>query len=159
MNVLTAILESFRWAANYNSHELAAPTVILWPDEERLWTQSIDALRAKLPFAVDARRLRSRKVGPAVWLRYQIETQQGADIPGDLSSRHRALRLPQRGPMSKAADASFCTAIPGAVLDAKRTEKIGRPLRSYRVTMVASGLMSPPTRRRRRLSRNACGPF
>ena len=46
---LSAILDSLRWAANYNSHELAAPTVILWPDEERLWSQAVESLRAQYP--------------------------------------------------------------------------------------------------------------
>jgi hypothetical protein len=82
MNVLTAILDSFRDAANYNSHELAAPTVILWPDEERIWSQTIDDLRVSYPrlwtlgdYAPD------KAVGPAAWLRYQIATQQNADVP------------------------------------------------------------------------------
>lgn len=82
MNVLTAILESFRWAANYNSHELAAPTVILWPDEERLWTQTVDELRASYPLLWTLGEYDPGKaVGPAAWLRYQIETQSGGDVP------------------------------------------------------------------------------
>jgi hypothetical protein len=82
MNVLTAILESFRDAANYNSHELAAPTVILWPDEERLWTESVEELRANYPLLRTLGDYSPEKaVGPAAWLRYQIETQQGADVP------------------------------------------------------------------------------
>lgn len=82
MNVLTAILESFRDAADYNSHELAAPTVILWPDEESLWIDSVDELRASYPLLWTLGEYAPEKaVGPAVWLRYQIETQQGADVP------------------------------------------------------------------------------
>ena len=38
MTVLAILIESLRNAASYNKHELAAPRVILWPDEERLWT-------------------------------------------------------------------------------------------------------------------------
>lgn len=82
MNVLTAILESFRDAANYNSHELAAPSVILWPDEERLWTQTIYDLRASYPLLWTLGDYDPDKAtGPAAWLRYQIETEQGADVP------------------------------------------------------------------------------
>jgi hypothetical protein len=82
MNVHTAILASLREAANYNSHELAAPTVILWPDEERLWSQTIDDLRASYPLLWTLGDYDPDKaVGPATWLRYQIATQQGADVP------------------------------------------------------------------------------
>ena len=82
MNVLTAILDSFRDAANYNSHELAAPTVILWPDEERLWAEAIEALRVGYPLLWTLGEYDPDKAaGPAAWLRYQLETQQGADVP------------------------------------------------------------------------------
>jgi hypothetical protein len=49
MTVITSILQSIRNAASYNKHELAAPRVILWPDEERLWTQCIELLRESYP--------------------------------------------------------------------------------------------------------------
>ena len=82
MTVLTSILQSLRNAASYNKHELAAPRVILWPDEERLWTQCIEPLRASYPalwslgdYSPD------QATGPAVWLRYQLETQGGEDVP------------------------------------------------------------------------------
>ena len=82
MNVLAAIVESLHWAANYNSHELAAPTVVLWPDEERLWTQAIPALRASYPLLwtlgdYDP----GNGIGPAVWIRHQLETEKGGDVP------------------------------------------------------------------------------
>jgi hypothetical protein len=48
MTVLTSFIQSIRNAASYNKHELAAPWVILWPDEERLWTQCSEPLRASL---------------------------------------------------------------------------------------------------------------
>ncbi len=49
MTILEAILKYLRSAASYNKHDLAAPRVILWPDEERLWTQCIELLRASYP--------------------------------------------------------------------------------------------------------------
>ncbi len=49
MTILKSIIQSIRNAASYNKHELAAPRVILWPDEERLWTQCIEPLRASCP--------------------------------------------------------------------------------------------------------------
>ncbi len=82
MNVLTAIQESFRDAGNYNSHELAPPSVILWPDEERLWNSAVEALRVGYPFLWTLGDYDPDKAtGPAAWLRFQLETQQGADVP------------------------------------------------------------------------------
>ena len=82
MTILESILKSLRSAASYNKHELAAPRVVLWPDEERLWTQCIEPLRASYPalwslgdYAPD------KATGPAAWLRYQLETQGGEDVP------------------------------------------------------------------------------
>jgi hypothetical protein len=82
MNVVTAMLESFRDAADYNSHEIAAPKVILWPDEERLWSQSIELLRANYPLLWTLGDYAPAKAtGPSAWLRYQLETEAGADVP------------------------------------------------------------------------------
>ena len=82
MTVLASILQSLRNAATYNKHELAAPSVILWPDQERLWIQCIEPLRGTYPalwslgdYAPE------RATGPAVWLRYQLEAQGGDDVP------------------------------------------------------------------------------
>ncbi len=82
MTVLTSILQSLRDATAYNRHELAAPRVILWPDEERLWTRCIQSLRASCPalwslddYAPD------QATGPAVWLRYRLEIQKSDDVP------------------------------------------------------------------------------
>jgi len=82
MTILESILKSLRSAASYNKHELAAPRVILWPDEERLWTQCIEPLRESYPalwslgdYSPD------QATGPAAWLRYQLETQSGEDVP------------------------------------------------------------------------------
>jgi len=83
MNILESILKYLRSAALYNKHDLAPPRVILWPDEERLWTQCIEQLRVSYPalwslgdYAPD------QATGPAVWLRYQLETQGGeGDVP------------------------------------------------------------------------------
>ena len=82
MTVLTSIIQSIRSAASYNKHELAAPRVVLWPDEEKLWTQCIEPLRASYPalwslgdYAPD------QATGPAAWLRFQLETQGGEEVP------------------------------------------------------------------------------
>ena len=82
MTILESIMKYLRSAASFNKHELAAPRVILWPDEERLWIQCIELLRASYPalwslgdYAPD------KATGPAAWLRYQLETQSGEDVP------------------------------------------------------------------------------
>jgi len=82
MTVLASILQSLQKAAPFNRHELAAPRVILWPDEDKLWCRCIESLRACYPamwslgnFAPD------QATGPAVWLRYQLETQAGDEVP------------------------------------------------------------------------------
>ena len=59
MTILTSILQSIRNAASYNKHELAAPRVILWPDEERLWTHCIEPLRESYPALWSLRLLNS----------------------------------------------------------------------------------------------------
>lgn len=82
MTILESIIQAVRKAASYNSHDLAAPLVILWPDEDRLWKQCIKPLRANYPgllclggYSPD------HATGPAVWLRYQLEKQHGEDVP------------------------------------------------------------------------------
>ena len=82
MTVLTSILQSLRNAAAYNKHELAAPRVILWPDEERFWTQCIEPLRTSYPALWSLGDYSPEQgIGPAAWLRYQLETQGGGDVP------------------------------------------------------------------------------
>ncbi len=82
MTVISSMIQSIRKAALYNRHELAPPWVILWPDEERLWGEAIDLVRANHPALwslgdYDPEEAR----GPAAWLRYQLETQGGDNVP------------------------------------------------------------------------------
>ncbi len=82
MTVLESILKYLRNAASYNKHELAAPRVILWPDEERLWTQCVELLRESYSSLWSLGDYAPEKAtGPAAWLRYQLERQGGGDIP------------------------------------------------------------------------------
>jgi len=82
MTILESILKSLRSAASYNKHDLAAPRVILWPDEERLWMQCIEPLRASYPALWSlGDYVPDKATGPAAWLRYQLETQPGEDVP------------------------------------------------------------------------------
>lgn len=82
MTVITSLLKSLRHAASYNKHELAAPRVILWPDEERLWTGCIEPLRAVCPrLWTLGEYAPEQATGPAAWLRYQLEIQDGKEAP------------------------------------------------------------------------------
>lgn len=82
MTILESILKHFCSAAAYNKHELAAPRVILWPDEERLWTQCIEQLRLSYPALWSlGDYLPDQSTGPAAWLRYQLETNAEDDLP------------------------------------------------------------------------------
>lgn len=82
MIITESILKYLRNAALYNKHELAAPTVILWPDEERLWSQCMESLRESCPVLWTLGEYSpGNATGPAVWLRYQLETYSGAEVP------------------------------------------------------------------------------
>jgi hypothetical protein len=82
MTVLESILQAIRNAASYNQHELAAPSVLLWPDEEQFWTQCIELLRARYSNLCSLGEYSSNKsTGPAAWLRYQSSLRTGDDVP------------------------------------------------------------------------------
>ena len=82
MTVLTALLHALRDAAAYNSHELAAPRLILWPDEAQEWTPCIEVLPGQPSRAVVTGRLcPETATDPAVWLRYQLETHTSTAVP------------------------------------------------------------------------------
>jgi hypothetical protein len=82
MTVITSLIQSLRHAASYNHHDLAAPRVILWPDEERLWIRCIELLRTSYPalWTLGEYSL-GQSTGPAAWLRYQLETQESKEVP------------------------------------------------------------------------------
>src|SRR5436853_5806060 len=82
MIILESILKSLRNAAAYNKHELAAPRVILWPDEDQLWIQCIELLRTNYSALWSlGDYLPTLATGPAVWLRYQLEMHSGDEVP------------------------------------------------------------------------------
>lgn len=43
------LIDSQRKAAVYNRHDLAAPSVVLWTDGERLWSKVVPMLRDAMP--------------------------------------------------------------------------------------------------------------
>ena len=82
MTILNSINKSLQRAALYNQHDLAAPRVILWPDEDQLWLHCVDALRHSYPeFWTLGDYAPELKTGPAVWLRYQLEVHDSGSIP------------------------------------------------------------------------------
>jgi hypothetical protein len=82
MTVLASILQSLNDATIYNKHELAAPRVILWPDEDRLWSASIETLRARYSALWSlGDYCPEQATGPSAWLRYQLEVYAGQDMP------------------------------------------------------------------------------
>jgi len=73
VTVLDALVTAIQRAASHNAQDVAAPRVILWPDEERLWGECIDALRSRLPALWSLGEYApAAGTGPAVWLRYQL---------------------------------------------------------------------------------------
>ena len=82
MTILASVVAALRGAAKFNKQEVAVPRVILWPDQDRLWASCVKPLRETLPalwtlgdYAPE------NATGPAAWLRYQLDTYAGDDIP------------------------------------------------------------------------------
>jgi hypothetical protein len=71
--ILEHLIERLRAAAIYNRHDLAAPSVVLWTDGERLWSRAIPLLREAMPeLLVLAPEIADGRTGPSTWLRYQL---------------------------------------------------------------------------------------
>ncbi len=82
MTIIESLLNNIRSASSYNKHELAAPSVILWPDEEQLWSQCIEALRESYSALWSlGEYFPDHSTGPAAWLRYQLETYCEDEVP------------------------------------------------------------------------------
>jgi hypothetical protein len=80
--VLASLLAALRDAARFNKHELAAPRVILWPDERRAWASCIEPLRQSLPWLWSLGEYApGEATGPAAWLRYQLDMHSGEETP------------------------------------------------------------------------------
>lgn len=81
--VLDHLIDNLRKAAIYNRHDLAAPTVVLWTDGERLWSKVIPLLRDAMPeLLVLAPEIADERTGPSTWLRYRLARadRQGTPI-------------------------------------------------------------------------------
>jgi hypothetical protein len=72
-SVLDQLIDSLRKAAIYNRHDLAAPSVVLWTDGERLWSKVIPLLRDAMPeLLMLAAEIADERTGPSTWLRFQL---------------------------------------------------------------------------------------
>jgi hypothetical protein len=68
--VLDHLIDSLRRAAIYNRHDIAAPSVVLWTDGERLWTKVPPLLRDAMPELLTlAPEIGDERTGPSTWLR------------------------------------------------------------------------------------------
>lgn len=73
MTVLERLRELLRAASTYNKHDLASPTVVIWPDGDRLWESAIGTIQKLVPELLVLRRETDGDGGgPATWLRYQL---------------------------------------------------------------------------------------
>ncbi len=80
--VLDHLIDSLRKAAIYNRHDLAAPSVVLWTDGERLWSKVIPLLQDAMPeLLVLAPEIADERTGPATWLRYQLTRADWQETP------------------------------------------------------------------------------
>lgn len=80
--VLECLIERVRQAAIYNRHDLAAPSVILWPDGEGLWADAIPLLLEAMPelLALDTEPQGEQR-GPSTWLRYRLARSTSRHVP------------------------------------------------------------------------------
>lgn len=82
MTVLDHISSSIKAAATYNSHDVAAPRVILWTDKERLWESVADRIGECLDqFYILKPEVEGQTTGPSTWIRYHLSAEGGEGIP------------------------------------------------------------------------------
>ena len=82
MTIIEKLIDQIRQAAIYNRHDLTMPTVILWPDGDRLWEKVISMLFDAMPelFVLDEDTCNSRR-GPAPQIRYLISHSSTMTTP------------------------------------------------------------------------------
>ena len=81
------VIHALRQAHRYNSQVMVRPEVILWPDEDRQWSEVIGMLQEELPqLMVLGSYDPLRKSGPAIWLKCMMSrTIPEANWPEDLT--------------------------------------------------------------------------
>lgn len=72
-NLLDHIKSAIANAKLFNSNQVVAPKVILWPDPEKQWLSIIDTLRAEIPaFLTFGPFLPEQNQGPAIWIKCMV---------------------------------------------------------------------------------------
>lgn len=72
-SLLDHIKSSIANAKLFNSSQMVAPNVILWPDPEKQWLSIIDTLRAEIPaFLTFGQYNPENNQGPAIWLKCMV---------------------------------------------------------------------------------------
>ncbi|MGR3303749.1 MAG: BREX-1 system phosphatase PglZ type B, partial [Candidatus Scalindua sp.] len=73
-SILDHIKKSIASSKQYNSSQLTAPNVILWPDPESQWISIIDMLRDEIPAFLTLGSFNNKiKQGPAIWLKCIVD--------------------------------------------------------------------------------------
>lgn len=67
------LIASIRDAASYDSGNMVAPKVILWPDPDKQWQSIIHMLQAEMPeLLIYGNYDPERRTGPAIWLKCMV---------------------------------------------------------------------------------------
>lgn len=68
------LITSIRYAAKYDSGNMVAPKVILWPDPDKQWQSIIHLLQAEMPeLLIWGKYDPEHNTGPAIWLKCMVE--------------------------------------------------------------------------------------
>jgi hypothetical protein len=82
MTIIEKLIDHISQAATYNRYDFSKPSVILWPDGEKLWEKVIPMLADAMPnlFVLDEDSIDSRR-GPSPKIRYLISRIAAGTIP------------------------------------------------------------------------------
>jgi hypothetical protein len=73
MRVIEHLVASLHAAATYNKHDVAAPSVILWTDGQRLWEGVASRIGECLErFYILSPEVSGDNAGPSTWIRYRL---------------------------------------------------------------------------------------
>lgn len=81
MKVLDHLIQSLRKAGEYNRHDTAAPSAVLWPDGEKRWEGVSAQLLKKMPELLILSPDINEKQGPGTFIRYLISKHKSKQLP------------------------------------------------------------------------------